>query len=94
MDQAIKIAVCNRKTDTIFKNQEWTWEDIVKRDSSPIRTSETVLEYLKLSKSKRDALKDVGGYVGGQLKGGIRKNGHVISRTLGALDADSIQKLD
>ena len=94
MDQTIKIAVCNRKTDTIFKNQEWTWEDIVKRNSSPIRTSETVLEYPKLSKSKRDALKDVGGYVGGQLKGGIRKNGNVISRTLGALDADSIQKLD
>lgn len=94
MDQPIKIAVCNRKTDTIFKNLEWTWEDIVKRNSSPIRTSETVLEYPKLSKSKRDALKDVGGYVGGQLKGGIRKNGNVISRTLGALDADSIQKLD
>ena len=71
----LKIAVCNRKTDTIFKNQEWSWEDIVKRNRSPIRTSETVLEYPKLPKAKRDALKDVGGFVGGQLKGGIRKNG-------------------
>lgn len=90
----LKIAVCNRKTDTKFKNQEWSWEDIVKRNRSPIRTSETVLEYPKLPKAKRDALKDVGGFVGGQLKGGIRKNGNVISRSIGALDADSIQNLE
>ena len=90
----LKIAVCNRKTDTKFKNQEWSWENIVKRNRSPIRTSETVLEYPKLPKAKRDALKDVGGFVGGQLKGGIRKNGNVISRSIGALDADSIQNLE
>ena len=94
MDRIVKIAVCNRKTDAKFKNQEWTWEDIVQRNRTPIRTSETVMEYPKLPKSKRDALKDVGGFVGGQLKDGIRKNGNVISRSMGALDADSIQKLD
>jgi len=90
-DQPIKISVCNRKTDTRFKNQEWRWADIVKRNRTPVRTSETVQEYPKLPKSRRDELKDVGGFVGGWLKGGIRKNGNVISRTLGALDADHIK---
>ncbi|NLD02639.1 MAG: hypothetical protein GX674_04965, partial [Clostridiales bacterium] len=39
---------------------------------------------------RRDELKDVGGFVGGRLESGIRKNGHVLGRCLGALDADHI----
>ena len=93
-DQPIKISVCNRKTDTKFKNQEWLWEDIVKRNRAPIRTSETSQEYQKMAKQKRDALKDVGGFVGGWLKGGIRKNGNVISRIIGPLDADHIKEIE
>jgi len=76
MPELIKIAVCNRKTD----------------NRTPIRTTETVEEYPKLPKEQRDAAKDHGGFVGGWLKGGIRKNGNVISRGIGALDADCIPK--
>lgn len=90
MDYPIKIAVCNRKTDRRYKNQEQTWAYLVNRNSNPIRTSETAEEYPKLTKAQRDALKDVGGFVGGWLKGGVRKNGNVISRRIGALDADNI----
>jgi putative DNA primase/helicase len=86
----IKIAVCNRKTDRKYKNQEQAWEYIVNRNRSPLRTSETAEEYPKLPKAQRDALKDNGGFVGGWLKGGIRKNGNVIGRTIGCLDADNI----
>ena len=42
------------------------------------------------AKERRDELKDHGGFVGGWLKGGIRKRGHVISRCVGCLDADNI----
>lgn len=90
MNQKIKIAVCNRKTDKKYKNQEQDWDYIVDRNRMPIRTSETVEEYPKLPKKQRDELKDNGGFVGGWLKGGIRKNGNVISRMVGMLDADSI----
>jgi hypothetical protein len=88
---SIKIAVCNRKTDRKFKNQEQTWDYLVSRNRTPIRTSETIQEYPKLPKEQRDDLKDVGGFVGGWLKDGVRKNGNVICRSVGALDADSIQ---
>lgn len=92
MKSNIKIAVCNRKTDRKYKNQEMSWDDIKTRNSHPIRTTETIEEYPKLVKAKRDELKDQGGFVGGWLKNGIRKNGHVICRTLGTLDADHISE--
>lgn len=90
MSNKVKIAVCNRKTDRKYKNQEQEWEYITTRNRTPIRTSETAEEYPRLPKKQRDALKDHGGFVGGHLKGGIRKNGNVICRSLGALDADHI----
>ena len=92
MPEPIKISVCNRKTDRKYKNQEHSWEYIVNRNRTPLRTTETAEEYPKLSKQHRDDAKDHGGFVGGWLSGGIRKNGNVISRRVGALDADSIPK--
>ena len=86
----VKIAVCNKKTDRKYKNQEQKWQYLKDRNRTPVRTSETAEEYPKLSKERRDAAKDHGGFVGGWLKGGIRKNGHVISRDVGCLDADKI----
>lgn len=88
--EPIKISVCNRKTDARYRNQEMTWEDLCNRNRNPIRTTETAQEYPKLAKSRRDELKDHGGFVGGFLKEGRRKNGNVAFRTLGTLDADSI----
>ena len=89
-DPILKIAVCDRRTNTRYKNQERNWSWIKERNRRPIRTSETVEEYPNLSKEKRDELKDQGGFVGGWLKGGVRKKGHVLFRCIGALDADSI----
>lgn len=91
MNHKVKIAVCNRKTDRKYKNQEQEWQYIIDRNRTPIRTSETAEEYPKLPKKQRDALKDNGGFVGGHLKSGIRKNGNVISRSVGMLDADYIE---
>lgn len=86
----MKIAVCNRNTEKRYKNKEMSWEDIKERNHHPIRTSETMEEYPKLPKAQRNIAKDQGGFVGGWLRGGIRKKGHVISRGCGALDADHI----
>ena len=89
-DPVLKISVCDRRTNTRYKNQERNWSWIKERNRRPIRTSETVAEYPKLPKEQRDELKDQGGFVGGWLKSGVRKKGHVISRCLGCLDADNI----
>lgn len=86
----VKIAVCNRKTDKRYKNREVKWGYLVQRCRTPILTTETVQDYPNLSKAARDAAKDVGGFVGGQLKDGIRRNGHVLCRSIGTLDADHI----
>ena len=89
-DPMLKIAVCNHRNNSKYKNQEKPWSYIKDRNRRPIRTTETAEEYPKLPKEKRDELKDHGGFVGGWLKGGVRKNGNVISRCIGALDADNI----
>lgn len=86
----VRISVCNRRTDRRYKNQEHPWIWVKDRNRVPVRTTETVAEYPRLSKEERDALKDQGGFVGGWLREGIRKNGHVITREMGALDADNI----
>jgi predicted P-loop ATPase len=90
MEHTVKISVCNRKTDRKYKNQERPWSYLKDRNRNPVRTSETAQEYPKLPKTQRDAAKDQGGFVGGWLKGGIRKNGNVLCRTVGVLDADKI----
>jgi predicted P-loop ATPase len=92
--QPVKVALCNRKTDRKYKNREMSWQELKDRNSSPIRTSETIKEYPKLPRAQRDKLKDQGGFVGGWLKEGLRKNGHVICRTAGSLDADHIESTD
>lgn len=86
----VKVAVCNKKTDKKYKNREYDWDYLVNRNRNPVRTTETLEEYAKMSKAQRDNAKDIGGFVGGWLKGGIRRNGCVISRILGTLDADHI----
>ena len=90
MNCKVKIAVCNHRTDKKYKNQELDWDYLVDRNKHPLRTSETAEEYPKMTKDQRSNLKDIGGVVGGWLRGGIRKNGNVLFRTLGLLDADSI----
>ena len=86
----VKIAVCNRKTDKKYKNQEKPWAYLKERNRKPTRTTETVIEFPKLPKAAKDAAKDHGGFLGGWLKEGIRKNGHVLGRQVGCLDADKI----
>ena len=90
MDYPIKIAVCRRKTDRQYVNQTATWSSLRERNRSPVRTPETAAQYQTLPKPERDAAKDQGGFVGGWLRDGLRKNGCVLSRCVGALDADSI----
>jgi predicted P-loop ATPase len=90
LDYSVKISVCSRKTDKKYKNQEQTWSYLKDRNHNPLRTTETAEEYPKLSKVQRDNAKDHGGFVGGHLKGGVRKNGNVLGRQIGCLDADSI----
>lgn len=90
MNAVCKISLCNKRTNRRYRNLEKPWEWLKERNRNPIRTAETVREYPKLSREERDAVKDQGGFVGGWLREGVRKNGNVICRSIGALDADNI----
>lgn len=84
----MKIAVGNSRMDKKWKNRDISWEDLCQRVGSTIRTTETVEEYRKLKKGAQDNIKDVGGFVGGQLREGRRKNGMVLCRSMLTLDMD------
>ena len=84
----MKIAVGNSRMDKKWKNRDISWEDFCKKVSTTQRTTETVEEYRKLRKGKQDNIKDVGGFVGGHLKEGRRRNGNVLCRSMLTLDVD------
>ena len=85
----MKIAYGDSRTARKWKNNEISWEDFCKRVNTTQYTTETVEEYRKMTKARRDAIKDVGGYVAGHLKDGRRKVGHVICRSMLTLDMDN-----
>lgn len=58
--------------------------------ATPIRGAETLAQYNSMSKSQRDSLKDVGGFIGGELMNGIRKAGYIIYRDFISLDFDAV----
>ena len=84
----MKISVGNSRTSRAWKIKEMSWEDFIQRCSETIRTAETVQEYRKLPKGQQDNIKDVGGFVGGELRNGIRKKDTVVNRCMLTLDAD------
>lgn len=90
-DARLTIAVGRSRMDKKWKNKEMMWSDIVRRLSETQRTNETVAEYKKLPKTEQSRIKDVGGFVGGMLKGGRRTAESVANRQLLTLDADFAQ---
>lgn len=84
----MEIAVASSRKEKTLKNINLSWEEFLAKVSNTTRTWETIEEYKKLTKGKQDDIKDVGGFVGGSLIEGKRKNGFVESRTMVTLDID------
>ena len=82
------IATGGSRTAKLWKNTRWTWEELKDRLKLTTRTAESQGEYFNMTKSQQDAVKDVGGFVGGKLKNGSRKAGTVECRDILTLDAD------
>lgn len=91
-DGPVTIAVGESRRSTQWKNKEVLWSQLVARLSIPTKTPETVDEYRGFAKSKRDEIKDVGGFVGGSLKGGRRKAEAIMQRRLLTLDLDDVPR--
>ena len=84
----LHIAIGRSRHDTKWKNKTVTWTQLLEKVSETVRTHETATEYRKMGKDDQSQIKDIGGFVGGVLKDGRRKNGFVVSRSIVTLDAD------
>ena len=88
MDQIYDVSVGKSKSSKKWNDCKFTWDEICAKLQTPVRTHETVAEYKKMRKAQRDEVKDVGGFVAGRLRDGLRKNENVISRSMITLDID------
>ena len=84
------ISEANNRHSKQWVTTEITWSEFVDRLGKPKITAETLDEFLSYSKAKQDDIKDVGGFVGGKLKGNLRRSEAVESRSLITLDLDNL----
>ena len=90
-NRIIKITTGTSRRAMVWTGQELSWSDFLQRLSMPVRTQESFEQYKSLPKTEQDKLKDIGGFVGGTLKGQRRKNENAGERHLITLDADTIE---
>lgn len=88
-DRELLIATAGTRTATTWKNTHTTWADFLEKISDPRIGADTTAQYAAMSKTDKDRVKDVGGYVGGHLRGGRRTKTAVIARSMIILDLDN-----
>ena len=86
--QTYQIATGRSRMETQWMNKDVTWDKLVARLKNCKRTPETTQEYKAMSRTQKGKVKDVGGFVGGIIKNGVRKNPNISGRTLITLDID------
>ena len=90
-DRQITISTGNSRNATRWPAQTLYLSDLYDKLRTPLRGTETLTAYLRLSKPQQDSLKDVGGFVGGIVRGGGRRKGNAIDgRDILTLDLDHI----
>ncbi|MDL2317939.1 virulence-associated E family protein [Eubacteriales bacterium OttesenSCG-928-A19] len=87
-DRKLLIATGRSRRATAWKNTELLWSEFLEKLATTTRTRETCAEYSALPKAEKDNIKDIGGFVGGYLKGGKRNNASVVNRCMLCLDID------
>ena len=87
-DGKLILATGKNRYETKWQNGTMSWSNLLKKLKKSLETHETHAEYMKMSKDRQDQIKDIGGFVGGHLIGGHRRNGTVRARQIITLDAD------
>ncbi len=90
-DGELAIAIGRSRFEEEWKNRTMKWSALAERFSQTTRTSETFADYQKSTKTQRDNIKDVGGFVGGFIKQGRRKAENIANRSMLTLDMDEIK---
>lgn len=89
-DREITISTAGSRKAGYWPAQRILLSELYQKLEAPVRSTETLAEYMAMKKGQQDNLKDVGGYVGGELEGGRRKAWSVKKRDIIVLDLDSI----
>lgn len=87
-DFIVDLATGHSRTSKKWRNRQWQWSELLERCKNTRRTDETAAEYARMSREEQSNVKDVGGFVGGYLSQGERKNTNVLYRTVATLDID------
>lgn len=87
-DGEVTLSVGKSRFETNWKNKTTSWSKVLKKLGNSLMTHETHSEYMRMGKGDQDRIKDIGGFVGGHLKEGHRRNGSVMSRQIITLDVD------
>lgn len=90
-DREITISSAGSRRAAVWTPQKLFVSEFYGKLRIPVRSPESLAEYLSYPKSKQDNLKDVGGFIAGTLEGNKRKAGSVIGRDVVTLDLDNVQ---
>ena len=89
-DRELTLSAAGSRKAALWAQTRTLWSELCQRLRTPLRGEESRTAYLRMPKGRQDELKDVGGFVGGALRGGRRKAGSVLGRDLVTLDLDAI----
>lgn len=88
-DRVITISAGGSRRETNWKPQTMLVSQLWDKLKTPMRGKERLAAYMAMRKSEQDTLKDIGGFVGGDLSG-RRKKGNVRGRDVITLDLDNL----
>lgn len=84
----MNIYTFKNRRNPIGKRVSLSWEELVDKLREPEITDESLDEYAALTNEERTEIKDVGGYIAGELDGGRRGKATVRNRCVVTIDAD------
>ena len=79
-NRTLHISTAGSRKATHWPESSLLWSEFVDKLKTPVRSSETMEEYLAMGKAKQAELKDVGGFVGGTFSNGRRKPVYLTGR--------------
>ncbi len=89
-NRMLHISTAGSRKATQWPESAILWSEFLEKLKTPVRSTESLEEYLAYPKARQDELKDVGGFVGGTLSGGRRKAVNITGRDLATLDLDNV----
>lgn len=90
VNRQMTVYVTTNRKEKVYQAAPMSLQELFERLKVSQPIPYTIEAYKALKKPRRDDLKDIGGYVLGELKDGRRRSGCVLTRCAAVLDADSL----